>query len=491
MAVKDARQSFLATGRGKLTLALLCAIAFLDFIDASIINVALPAIRSDLDFSVQNLQWVPSGYLLTYGGFMLLGGRLADLLGRRRIVVTGTVLFSLSSVIGGVANSSGMLIGARLAQGAGAALMLPGALSILTTMFKEGGDRTKALSVWGGVAGGASAAGVLLGGLLTDGPGWRWVMWVNVPVCVLVIAGLFLLVEGDRRTSRPANFDILGTLLVTSSVLLLVFTLVKAPDVGWGATRTLGGLAGAAVIMGAFLINEQRVKDPLLPLSIFRIKGLGAADFTQLVAVAGFLSMFFFLSLYMENVLGYSPMETGSAYLPLCVGVGMAAGIASQLIPRIGTRPLLIVGLLLAGGGIFWLSRIPVDGHYLGDLLPGLMVTSFGLGFAFVSITTAANANVEPERAGHAAALLNASQQIGGALGLAIFSAVATSRTEDLVAEQAPMPEALTSGFSRALLVSSFFLFAAAIVALRAANSRGEAAETPAVATTSEPVPTG
>jgi EmrB/QacA subfamily drug resistance transporter len=490
MAPTAAQPSFLATGRGKLTLTLLCAIAFLDFIDASIINVALPAIRSDLGFSVQDLQWVPSGYLLTYGGFMLLGGRLADLLGRRRVVVAGTVLFSLSSIAGGLADTSGMLVGARLAQGAGAALMLPGALSILTTMFKEGGDRTKALSVWGGVAGGASAAGVLLGGLLTDGPGWRWVMWVNVPVCVLVIAGLYLLVEGERRSARLANFDILGTVLVTGAVLLLVFTLVKAPDVGWGGTRTIGGLAGAAVVMVAFLLNERSNNNPLLPLSIFRIKGLGAADVTQLVAVAGFLSMFFFLSLYMENVLGYSPMKTGSAYLPLCFGVGMAAGIASQLIPRIGTRPLLIAGLLLAGGGIYWLSRIPVDGHYLSDLLPGLMVTSFGLGFAFVSITTAANANVEPERAGLAAALLNASQQIGGALGLAIFSAVATSRTEHLVAKHTPVAEALTSGFSRALLVSSFFLFAAALVALRAANSRGEVADEPAVATAQEPVPT-
>ncbi|CAG7647021.1 MFS transporter [Actinacidiphila bryophytorum] len=490
MAPQAAQPSFLATGRGKLTLTLLCAIAFLDFIDASIINVALPAIRSDLGFSVQDLQWVPSGYLLTYGGFMLLGGRLADLLGRRRVVVAGTVLFSLSSVVGGLANTSGMLVGARLAQGAGAAMMLPGALSILTTMFKEGGDRTKALSVWGGVAGGASAAGVLLGGLLTDGPGWRWVMWVNVPVCVLVIAGLYLLVEGEKRTARLANFDILGTVLVTGSVLLLVYSLVKAPDVGWGANRTIGGLTGAAVIMIAFLLNERRSSNPLLPLSIFRIRGLGAADVTQLVAVAGFLSMFFFLSLYMENVLGYSPMKTGSAYLPLCVGVGMAAGIASQLIPRIGTRPLLIVGLLLAGGGIYWLSRIPVDGHYLGDLLPGLMVTSFGLGFAFVSITTAANANVEPERAGLAAALLNASQQIGGALGLAIFSAVATSRTDHLVAHHTAVPQALTSGFSRALLVSSFFLFAAAIVALRAANSRGEVADTPAAATAPEPATT-
>ncbi|MFD0683251.1 MFS transporter [Actinomadura fibrosa] len=489
MAEQDAGPSFLATGRGKLTLTLLCAIAFLDFIDASIVNVALPAIRADLHFTVQDLQWVPSGYLLTYGGFMLLGGRLADLLGRRRVVAAGTVLFSLSSVTGGLAGTSEVLVGARLAQGAGAALMLPGALSILTTTFREGGDRGKALGVWGGVAGGASAAGVLLGGLLTDGPGWRWVMLVNVPVCVIVLAGLFALVEGDRRPARLADFDVLGTVLVTGGMLLLVYTLVKAPDVGWDAARTVGGLAGAAAVLALFVLNEWRGRDPLLPLSIFRIRGLGAADVTQLVAVAGFLSMFFFLSLYMENVLGYSPMQTGSAYLPLCVGVGVAAGATAQLVPRIGTRPVLVAGLLLAAGGIYWLSRIPVDGHYLTDLLPGLMVTSFGLGFAFVAVTTAANANVPPDQAGLAAALLNASQQIGGALGLAIFSAVATSRTEDLLARRTPAPAALTSGFSRALLVSSLFLVAAAVVALRAANSRGEAQDAPRTDPVPEPVP--
>jgi EmrB/QacA subfamily drug resistance transporter len=398
------------------------------------------------------------------------------------------VLFSLSSVAGGLAQSSGTLVGARFAQGVGASLMLPGALSILTTMFK-GGDRAKALGVWGGVAGGASAAGVLLGGLLTDGPGWRWVMLVNVPVTAVVLARLFTLVAGDRRSARLANFDLLGTVLVTGGMLLLVYTLVKAPDVGWGAGRTIGGLVGAAVILLAFVLNEARGRDPLLPLPLFRIRGLGAADVTQLVAVAGFLSMFFFLSLYMENVLHYPPMKTGSAYLPLCFGVGMAAGITTKLLPKVGSRPLMIVGLLLAAGGIFWLSRIPVDGSYLADLLPGLMVTSFGLGLAFVSITAAANANVPADRAGIAAALLNASQQIGGALGLAIFSALATARTNDLLGDRKPPAEAMTGGFSRALLASSLFLVAAAIVALRAANTYSEATHSEEEEPVPEPVP--
>src|SRR5213592_3563918 len=284
MAPETAQQSFLATRRGKLTLALLAAVAFLDFVDASIVNVALPSIRRDLHFSVQGLQWVPSGYLLTYGGFMLLGGRAADLLGRRRILVAGTVLIGLSSLVGGFADSTGVLVGARLAQGLGAAMTLPAALSILTTMFKEGSDRHKALGVWGAVGGLASAAGVLLGGLLTEGPGWRWVMFVNPLASVLVLGGIFWLIGGERRRARLQNFDLLGAVLATGGMLLLVYTLVKAPDVGWGTARTIGELAGAVLLLLAFVVNELRHRNPLAPLSIFRINGLAFADITQLIA---------------------------------------------------------------------------------------------------------------------------------------------------------------------------------------------------------------
>jgi EmrB/QacA subfamily drug resistance transporter len=469
--------SFLATRRGKLTLALLAAVAFLDFVDASIVNIALPSIRRDLGFSEQGLQWVPSGYLLTFGGFMLLGGRAADLLGRRRILVTGTVVIGVSSLIGGFADSEGVLIGARLAQGLGAALMLPAALSILTTSFKEGPDRNKALGIWGGVGGLASAAGVLLGGLLTDGPGWRWVMFVNPLAAMLVLGGIFSLISGERGRARLADFDILGTILATGGMLLLVFALVKAPDQGWGSTSTLVELGGALVLLVAFVINEQRHRNPLLPLSIFRVRGLAAADATQLIAFAGFLAMFFFLTLYMQNVLGYSPIQTGASYLPLTFGVGAAAGISSQLLPRLGTRPLIVAGSLIAAGGVYWLSRIPVHGTYLENLLPGMMVMSLGLGAVFVAVTSAANAGVPADKAGLAAALLNASQQVGGALGLAIFSAIATSRTTDLLAGGTPTADALTSGFQRALMASSIFLAAAAVVGLRVTNTRGEEAQ--------------
>jgi EmrB/QacA subfamily drug resistance transporter len=475
--------SLLATRRGKLTLALLCAVAFIDFMDASIVNIALPSIRTSLHVSVQDLQWVPSGYLLTYGGFMLLGGRAADLLGRRRVLVAGTAVIGLSSLVGGFAESSGVLIGARLAQGVGAAMMLPAALSILTTTFEEGPDRNTALGVWGGVAGLASAAGVLLGGVLTEGPGWRWVLFVYPPICLLVLGAIYALVPRDPGRPRIANFDARGAVLATGGMLLLVFTLVKAPNVGWGATRTVAGLAGAFAVLGVFLLNEQRNRNPLLPLSIFRIRGLAAADATQLIGVAGFLAMFFFLTLYMQNVLEYSPIQTGVAYLPVCFTVAIAAGVTSQLVGRIGTRFLIVTGALIAAGGVYWLSKIPVHGSYASDLLPGLVIMSVGLGMVFVSVTTAANAGVPADRAGLAAALLNASQQVGGALGLAIFSAIATSHTNHLLAGHTPTPEALTSGFQRALLAGSVFLVAAAVIGLRTSNARGDANQPAAVET--------
>jgi EmrB/QacA subfamily drug resistance transporter len=476
MATEMPTPSFLSTRRGKLTLALLCSIAFLDFVDASIVNIALPSIRRALHFSVQDLLWVPSGYLLTYGGFMLLGGRAADLLGRRRILVSGILMIGVASMIGGVAQSSEVLVAARLAQGFGAALTLPSALSILTTTFREGKDRNAALGVWGGVGGLASAAGVLLGGLLTEGPGWRWVMFVNPIACVLVLGGVFRLVSGERRSTRSGSFDLLGAGLVTGGMLLLVYALVKAPTVGWGATRTIGELSAAVAMLAAFVVNEQRIRNPLAPLSIFRINGLGFSNLTQLIAFAGFLALFFFLTLYMQNVLHYSAIQTGAAYLPLAFTIGISAGISSQLLAHVGTRPVIVAGALIAAGGLYWLSRIPVHGSYLSDLLPGMLVLSVGFGPVFVGVTTAANAGVPADKSGLAAALLNASQQLGGSLGLAIFTAVATSRTQHLLVAHTPPPQALTAGFQRALMVGSIFILASAVIALRATNTRAEAA---------------
>jgi EmrB/QacA subfamily drug resistance transporter len=422
----------LASRRGIWILLLLCLVQFMDILDASILNIALPSMKRDLGFSQESLQWVIDGYVLTYGGFLLLGARAADLLGRRRVMVTGLLIFAGASLAGGLAQGPGLLVGARFVQGMGAAMLTPAALSTLTTTFRTERDRNIALGVWGAVSALAGAAGVLFGGLLTEGPGWRWVLFVNVPLAGVVLAGAFALLRPERAVAGLRNFDLSGALLATGGVLLLVYALVKAPDVGWSAARTAAELAGAGVLLAAFVVNELRSANPLVPLSILRVKGVALADATQMVAVAGFFPMFFFLTLYMQDVLGWSPVETGLAYLPLTGAVIVASGVVSQLFARIGTAPVIVAGALIAAAGLFWLSRIPVDGSYATDLLPGLLVAGFGIGGLFVGATTAANAGVGEEVAGLAAGLLNTGQQVGTALGLAILSAAATARTDSL-----------------------------------------------------------
>jgi len=470
--------SFLSTRRGRLTLALVCLAGFLDFIDTTIVNVALPSIRHGLGFSVANLQWVISGYLLTYGGLMLLGGRAADLLGRRRLLVTGTSLFALSSLAGGLANSDSMMIAARLAQGLGAAMMTPAALSILTTSFTDGADRIKALGVWSATVPLASALGVTLGGVLSQGPGWRAVFLVNVPLAAVVVIGALRLLEENRMTARGREFDLPGAALGTGGLLVLVYALVNASHVGWGTTRTVAELAAAVVLLVAFVVTEQRQVNPLVPFSIFRIEGLAAADATQVIAQAGFLSMFFFITLYMQNVLGYSPIAAGLAYLPVTVGVGIAAGISTGLVGRIGTRPIILAGTLIGAAGVYWLSRITVHGSYLTDLLPGLVIMALGLGAVMVGVQNAANAGVPAHKAGLAAALITTSSTVGAALGLAILTAIATGRTNHLIAAHASTPSALTGGVHAALLACSAFLVVAAVIAARATNTHAGAAAT-------------
>jgi EmrB/QacA subfamily drug resistance transporter len=452
-------------------LALVCLAGFLDFIDTTIVNVALPSVRQHLGFSEQSLQWVVSGYLLTYGGFLMLGGRAADLFGRRRLLVAGTTLFGLSSLAAGLAGSEGVLIVARLTQGLGAAMMTPAALSILTTSFTEGTDRVKAIGVWSATIPLASAVGVLAGGLLSQGPGWRWVFFVNLPVSVVVITGAMKML-GNESPKLTKNIDVLGGILPTAGALVLVYALVNAPDVGWGAVRTIVELAAAGALMAAFVINELRSSNPLFPLSIFRIRGLAAADATQVIAQAGFLSLFFFVTLYMQTVLGLSPVEAGAAYIPVTIGVGISSGIATGLMPRIGSRPLIVAGTVIGAAGVFWLSRISAHGSYIADVLPGLVVMALGLGAVFVGVQNAANAGVPAEQAGLAAALISASATLGGALGLAILSAIATSRTHHLLAAHAAGRVALTSGFGHALLACSVFLVAAALIAARTAGAR-------------------
>ena len=463
----------LQSRRGIAILLVLSLVQFMDILDASILNIALPSIKRDLGFSQQDLQWVVNGYILTYGGFLLLGGRMADLLGRRLVLVTGLVVFAGASLTGGLAHSESVLVGARFAQGLGAAMLSPAALSTLTSTFRSTRDRNTALGVWAAVSGIGGAAGVLFGGLLTEGPGWRWVLFVNIPFSAIAFVGAFALLKKERMRGRLASFDALGAFLVTGGMLLLVYTLVKAPDVGWGATRTIAGLAVAGLTLAAFVANELRVANPLVPMSILRVKGVAVADATQLVAVAGFLPMFFFLTLYMQTVLGYSPIQTGLAYLPLTGGFIVAASICSQLFARIGTKPVVVVGAVIAAGGLYWLSRIPVNGSYVADILPGLLIASIGLGGVFTGVTTAANAGVGEERAGLAAGLLNTGQQLGAALGLAILSALATARTSSLLhGGHDSVAQAATEGYQRALLAGAALVLAATAVALLGPNSR-------------------
>src|SRR4051794_32907896 len=444
----------------------------MDILDASILNIALPSIKNDLGFTQQSLLWVVNGYILAYGGFLLLGGRMADLLGRRFVLVTGLVVFAGASLAGGLAHSSALLVGARFAQGLGAAMLSPAALSSLTSTFRSTRDRNTALGVWAAVSGIGGAAGVLFGGLLTEGPGWRWVLFINVPFSAIALVGAFALLAGEPTRRRLANFDALGAVLATGGALLLVYALVKAPDVGWSTTRTIAELAGAAVLLVAFVLNERRVANPIVPLSILRVRGIAAADATQMVAIAGFLPMFFFLTLYMQTVLGYSPIQTGVAYLPLTGGFIIAAGISSQLFARIGTKPVVVLGTLIAAGGLYWLSRIPVDGAYLSDIFPGLLVVSLGMGGVFTGLTTAANAGVDEDKAGLAAGLLNTGQQLGTALGLAILSAVATARTTSVLDAGHTLTRAATDGYQRALLVGACIVLTASVVAFLTPNSR-------------------
>jgi len=464
-------RSLLSSWRGRRVLIVLCTVAFMDFVDASITNVALPHIRAALGFSQQTLQWVPSGYLLTYGGLMLLGGRLADLFGRRRVMLTGTALVGVASLAGGLAQSSEVFVGARLLQGAGAAMMLPAALSLLTTTFTNNVDRNRALGAWAGVAGLSSAVGILLGGVLVQGPGWRWVMFVNPIWCVLIAPAVLNTFKDDRPSAAKRNFDLLGSLLGTAGMLLLVFALVKAPNQGWGATATVLELTGASALLIAFLLVERVRSNPLIPHGTLG-RAVVAANLTGLLGFAGMLSLFFFLTLYMQTVLGYSPLAAGAAYLPLTFAVGLFAGVGAKLVIKFGSRPVTAVGALIAAGALALLHHAPVHGHYVTTILPGTLLFAAGMGPVFVGVTGAANAGATADRAGIVAALMNAAQQVGGALGLAVLSALATSRADHLIATGHEMNAAATAGYDRALLAAAAFLVLAALVALATTNTR-------------------
>jgi EmrB/QacA subfamily drug resistance transporter len=440
------------TGEHKwLALALLATVQFMVVLDIAIVNVALPSIQVDLGFSQENLQWVISAYALLFGGFLLLGGRAADLLGRRRLFIAGLVLFGAASLLSGLAWSDEALIVARGFQGLGAAIITPAALSILTTTFAEGRERNAALGVWGAVGAFGAVAGVLLGGVLTDWLGWEWIFYINVPVALAALA-LTPLLLSESRDAQVETFDALGAVLVTAGLVALVFGITQANEYGWTSVETLGLFAGAGALLAAFVGWESRAKEPLMPFGIFRIRTVSAANISGLILGTVTFSMFLMLTLYMQQVLAYSPMETGVAYLAVAGTAIVWSGVAAQLVNRIGVKPVIAAGMTLLTIGLLYFTQVSVGGSYIGDLLPGFLLIAAGLGFSFVPISIAALAGVQPSEAGLASGLFNTSQQIGGALGIAALSTIATTTTNDEVASGTALPSALTDGFEAAFI---------------------------------------
>jgi EmrB/QacA subfamily drug resistance transporter len=470
------------TSRAKnLALALLVVTQFVIVIDGSIVNVALPSIGAHLHFSREGLSWVINAYVLTFGGFLLLGGRLADLLGRRRMFMLGLTVFSVASLAAGLAQSEGWLLVGRALQGVGAAIVSPAALSILTSTFADGQERNRALGIWGAAIGAGGSAGVLLGGVLTSGLGWRSVLFVNVPIGIAAAALAPRVLRESRAENGATGFDLRGAVTVTAGLSLLVYGVVDAVSAGWGSTATLLRLAGAAALLVAFVLIELRQRYPLVPFSIFRLRTLRAANLVNLVMGLSLLSLFYFITLYLQDVLGYSPIKTGVSYLPLGAGLFLAAGVASKLVTRIGFKLTLIAGLLTTAAGLLWFSQASAGGSFLADVLGPSTLAGIGFGLAFVPVTIAAMSGTEPHEAGLASGLINMSQQIGGALGVAILATIANSHTQNLLHAGSHVSVALTKGYDRAFLISAGFALAAAaltavLIATRDSRSHSAAA---------------
>jgi EmrB/QacA subfamily drug resistance transporter len=467
-------------------LALIVTAQFMVILDVAIVNVALPSIKSDLGFSQTGLQWVITAYAVLFGGTLLLGGRLADLLGRRRMFVAGLALFSLSSLLCGFAWSSGSLVGFRALQGLGGALLAPAALSLLMTTFAEGRDRNRALGIYGAASGSGAAAGVLLGGVITSYLGWSWIFFVNVPVGIAAIALTPFLLRDSRAELPHRHFDLAGAASVTGGLMLLVYALTRATTDGWTSPVTLGLLGGAAVLVAAFVAIESRSRSPLLPLRIFRLRALSAANVTMLLVGAVTFSEFFVLTLYAQDVLRYSAVQTGVAFVAFALSVVVASNAAQAVVARVGIRATLLTGLVLATISVGLLSRLPVDGHYLWDLFPAFVLGGAGLGLTFVPITIASLAGVERADAGVASGLVNTSRQIGGAIGLAAISTIAASATSSYAQAHGladGSPPAVVNGFQTAFVVLGGLLVAAFVAAalfLRpAASDRAEEVPAP------------
>lgn len=453
-----------------LALLVLAAAQFMVVLDATIVNVALPSIEKALNFgSAAQLQWIVTSYTLAFGGFLLLGGRLADLLGRRRVFMAGIVLFSVASLLAGFATNPGMIIAFRGLQGLGAALLSPAALSLVLTIFPEGKERNRALGVWSAVAAGGGAVGLLLGGVLTQYVDWRWIFFINVPVGVLISYLALKHVPKSLPNTEKRRIDVLGAVTITAGLMTLVYGLVQAPDHGWTGARTLAMFAAAIVLFAVFIITEMRFKPALMPLRIFKLRNLSAANLMQLPIAAAMFSVFFYLSIYQQQILGFSPVEAGLAGLPFTIVIGLVAGIVSKVVLKTGYKPILIIAPIFVAAGLAYFSRLTVDSTYWTGILPGIILMATGMAASFVALTLAATSGVPQKDSGLASGLLNTTQQIGGAIGLAILTAVSTATTNSRLAasqgDQAAVPGALVAGFHDAFLVAMGFALAAALIA--------------------------
>jgi EmrB/QacA subfamily drug resistance transporter len=460
-------------------LTVVCVAFFMTVLDGTIVTVALPSIKTSLNVNDNTLQWVLIAYTITFGGLLLLGGRAADLLGRRRLFMIGVALFSAASLACGLANTITVLIAARAVQGVGAAVISPATLSIITTTFQEGSERNKALGIWGAIGGSGAAAGVLFGGILTSYAGWEWIFFVNVPVGALVLALTRTFVR-ESRIEGLRGFDIGGAVTITSSLSLLVYAISKAPNVGWATGRTIGLLIASAVLFVAFLAIEARNSSPMVPFSIFRLRTVTGANVCGFFVGVVVFSNFFLLTLYVQQVLGYSALKTGLTFLATAGTVVPVAGIAQALVTRIGPRPVLAVGLALITAGMVWYTQIPASGSFATHLLPGYLLVGVGMAFSFIPISIAALAGVQPQQAGLASGLINTSQQIGGALGVAVVASVAFSHTKTLLASGYSQAQSSTSGFALGFWVLAAVGVASVVACLALVRGQEVGAESPA-----------
>ncbi len=451
---------------------LIIAIAqFMVVLDTSIVNVALPSIYEGLRYtSESNLQWVVTAYTLAFGGFLLLGGRAADLYGRRKVFMIAAGFFTFMSLICGLAQNSIMLDASRALQGLAAAFMSPAALSIIITTFKEGKERAKALSVWGAVAAGGAAAGLLFGGILTEYLDWRWNFFVNIPVGIGVVIASYLYVPESKAGLDHKKLDLPGAVTVTAGLISVVYAITQAPTKGWGSTETLSFLFTGIVLLAFFIWNEKRSNHALMPLNIFKVGNIAAANLAQFPMMAAMFSMFFFVSIYLQNILGYTPIQTGLSFLPITFVIGIMSAVMSKVVGKIGYKKPLVVGPLFVAVALFYLSNISVGGNYLSDVFPGLILMAVGMGMVFISVTIAATAGVPHNKAGLASGILNTSQQLGGALGLAILSGVSAAGVKSYMATNSGVDQAVAhatvNGFSNALVIAAFFPLITSVVAL-------------------------